>query len=287
LFACCALGQPQPPSPTARKTAQENQDQATPKAAEQESNERPITINIPGGTEIRIGEKKEARNGDEKQSSTDWWALPNTVLVTTFTGFLAWLAHRQRQAMTEQAGYMRDGLAETKRSADAAWLSAEALINSERAWVKVVDIINPSDVPSGFMFKFKNGGKTAAKLTGLVAKGEALLNHQSLPETPNYDGATHHPFTDKPGYETILIPEEHTGSLLNIPIPEGFATQAIRLGAIQVYAYGLLTYRDSFNRERKLQFGYIWIPGNLAVGLGYNLPPQWAQITLKEYNYHA
>ena len=60
------------------------------------------------------------------QSTTDWWSRASTILITLFTGALAWLAHRQHQAIKEQAEYMRDGLALTKQAAEAATVSANA-----------------------------------------------------------------------------------------------------------------------------------------------------------------
>jgi hypothetical protein len=67
----------------------------------------------------------------------------------------------QWRAMHKQANYMRDNLALTKQSADAAAANAQALINAERAWLDIYFVRDHADLCS---VRAKNHGRTPAHI---------------------------------------------------------------------------------------------------------------------------
>ena len=169
-------------------------------------------------------------------------------------------------------------------------IGAEVLINSERAWIMVTDILlqdGRHGFTLGFIFNLTNGGKTSARIRSLMVR--CHCSSGDLPGTPDYSLAKRHTFVDEPGYETLLIPGEKLSSPLRIEIEDGLdgnIFEGVSSGELQLYAYGLLTYIDAFERKRILQFGYVYGPERDAP-LGWKLPAQWAAIQLKEYNRHS
>jgi hypothetical protein len=124
LLGWLSNAQSQPPSPRPAKPAQENKNQPSPKQSESTTNQQP-SEDIPALTDKVITElarrnQQQTAGERKKETSIDWWGIFRDALLVIFTGALAVLANRQHQAMIQQADYMRDALAETKKSADAA-----------------------------------------------------------------------------------------------------------------------------------------------------------------------
>jgi hypothetical protein len=127
LSLAAVAQQSPPPSPTPAKAGQENQNQAAPKSSKTESDKHASADHASATAQpvpvVTTGNQPEPRKPPEKHPATDWgfiWSVINTGLLTFFSGALAWLAHRQHQAMKMQAIYMRGALKETKKAADAA-----------------------------------------------------------------------------------------------------------------------------------------------------------------------
>jgi hypothetical protein len=127
------------------------------------------------------------------------WSRINVGLLTLFNGLLALVGFLQWRSTKKQAGYMRDGLAETKRAADAARLSAdaatEAVANShitERAIVLIENVEATMGIPahglevaSVVIFTLKNFGRTipySVELDGALT-GIGNLPIEKLPPT--------------------------------------------------------------------------------------------------------
>jgi hypothetical protein len=152
----------------------------------------------------------------------------------------------------------------------------------------VSDIWTPEtrSAPDSFIFNITNGGRTAAKIRGLVVICHGLPSDERLPDIPDYRKASQHTFRSEPGYETLVIPGQQLSSRIRVPIDGVISDQLVREGDLRLYAYGLLTYLDAFGRQRELQFGFMYSPGEHGP-LGWELPPQWALIDLREYNRHS
>ena len=135
LAATVLFAQSQPPAPTPIEHIQEKQNDSYSKNdAAQKELAPPVRVSIPGPIHV-IGEDQRAK--DNQKSSTDWW-------IVFFTGLLAVVAVLQFLAMHRQANYMRDGLALTKQSSDAATESARiakaTLELSQRADISIEKI---------------------------------------------------------------------------------------------------------------------------------------------------
>jgi hypothetical protein len=149
MAAMYLLGQSQPPAPAPREAAQENQGKTAPKTNKSAPDDEPTKSTVVNSVTVVTGrDQQEPSNPSEGKTSTDWWALANTGLITIFTGVLAFLAYQQWQtlkghekAFLELAGYMRDGLEKTTIAANAARDSADVtavqLELTERPWLSI------------------------------------------------------------------------------------------------------------------------------------------------------
>ncbi len=77
------------------------------------------------------------------------------------------------------------GLYVTWRTARAALLNAEAVINAERPWLVVTWSSKP-DWPGSFLFGCKNRGNTPAKVVSMSAKYLFVDKPENLPVPPDY-----------------------------------------------------------------------------------------------------
>jgi hypothetical protein len=155
-----------------------------------------------------------------------------------------------------------------KMSAEAAKGAADALMNSERAWL-VVDP-DPRSEPqmydygagpaprNAFIFQVSNAGKTPARIVESAAKYITLSSLDDLPPRPDYG---------TPQRENdIVIPcqREAPGSRTGLVFLEPSSVLAPReWGAIQrqekfVYAYGRYKYLDASGRDFRTAFGFVY-----------------------------
>jgi hypothetical protein len=152
LLAATLFAQSQPPPPGPRKATQNNKAQATGEqtvAPKNQNNADHTSAAIDKLTsEIASWKKQQAATKDENDSSSGGWLMWSTIATAFATlaiaglGCFQWRAmHKQRIAMEQQAQYMRDGLALTEISANAAKLAADtakrALEVTERADILV------------------------------------------------------------------------------------------------------------------------------------------------------
>lgn len=275
------------PSPTPSKSAQEQQGQRATAMGEQQNVDKGTSL-ASDGTKGGVAKEGGSSYRGERSPHTDWWVIANTGLLTIFTGALAWLAHRQNQAMQTQAEYMRDALVETKKSADAAHASAEALINGERAWVKEQVFVGSSYIQgpgkaNQFCFDLVNEGKTVARLMSYRARFHLLPMNARLPQTPDYgiesDVVRSQPVSSV--YGRVLSPQAQNGM-----ITESCWSPQITIGIFEdiqqrratLFFYALIKYFDFVDRERELQFCYYYIPQNGEV------PAHWVLSGHPEYN---
>jgi len=132
-------------------------------------------------------------------------------LITIFTFALAWLAYKQwgalddqHKAMRDQADHMREGLVLTKQAADAAHLSAQAIIGAERPWVTIKWRRATSDT---YQFTALNEGRTPARIMSAFC-GDSF----ELPEIPEYgDSNVDHPILLLPDVDFFASEEATDG----------------------------------------------------------------------------
>src|SRR6185436_18778597 len=274
------------PTPAPAKAGQEPQNQTTPKGSEPNSNQQPTGNASSALTQPRsvatTGEQPKAGKPYKAQATADWgfiWNIFNTALLTSFTGALAWLAHRQHQAMKRQAVYMRGALKETKKAADAAILSANiakrALETLERADIMVTEVRldNPDDVEipqdtpvaalrwnTRISVVFKNVGRSKAKhLTHLCRL--RLVNHEDL----HHDWMTNSlPYELAPG-EPAIANLRAVGDRLQPHIID-----EINNGDKKLHLDCVVDYHDIFGNLHHAEVDGIYWPIKKAFQMGHS-----------------
>ena len=265
VTAIAAQSPPAPPSPT--ETSQEKQEVRRDESSPTQAENRPTpfaesTLNQ-ANTEPPTETRKTTDSEYRHKSSFDY----NALAVALFTGVLAFVACRQLQAMRQQAGYMREGLRETTKAADAALKSAEATTQSvalsernttvtTRAVVLLDNIVAmPISAQNEEYFKFnslimatlKNYGSTLAKsvkLTGEMKYPDGSFPFREMPETTVAPQGESHWIT------LSLDPQRKLSDVIEaINRKNNFFTFDIRV-----------TYTDAFENSYEYKVSGLYIP---------------------------
>jgi hypothetical protein len=183
--------------------------------------------------------------------------------------------HTQAEWMKTQAEYMaresvsmRRQTTLLRKSADAASLNAEILVNSERAWVQV-EVIGDADwvkEPGGstkiwFRPLLKNFGRTPATIESMVVRPHLLPRDESFPDPPLLPPEPDYvspqsAFTDKHAF----LPPVMGINPLAIAINDG-DFEAMKKREMFLYVYGKIIYRDISGEGRESRFcNLYWIP---------------------------
>jgi hypothetical protein len=253
------LAQSQPPSPTPRKTAQNNKRKADSKQGEASNNQNAtdkISTAIEKLTsEIASWKKQSSSTPQKNDTPADWWLKWSTILSAVATlgiavlAFFQWRAMRgHKEALDAMATNMRTGLTETTKAANAATKSADvaelALRVSQRADVlldnaSMLDSAgvtgSPIKADSYVNLGFKNFGNTRA----LNVCFKMRLEIPGVPEGDNPTG----PQVLGPG-DTQHIRFAPLGSFLVSSTADG-----IRLGTISLRFSGTVAYDDVFGNH--------------------------------------
>jgi hypothetical protein len=184
------------------------------------------------------------------------------LVIVGILGVLA--ALRTLTAIQRQAEIMERQTKSTQDAAEAAKINAEALINSERAWV----FVEKAEVRSSAR-KFqvldvfptiKNHGKTVARINHIYSTMTILQIDEDLPREPVYRHGQRFNFSLYPNGESqpigIAIGAEDFGS--------------IRSRMFKLWLYGKIEYLDFQGRERTSGFCLIYYPA----GTGDNPIPE-------------
>lgn len=196
-----AQSPPPPPAPT--KPSQEQQDDRALNSRKTEDAKSPAPTPVATVNQATASptEKQAQRQGGVKRKDAAVnWSLVNTVLLTAFNLLLVVVGFLQWNSMRNQAAHMREGLAETKRAANAADTSAtaatEAVENAknalrvtERALVKIESVILRGDATrfeesTAVHIKLKNFGRTVAYSVIVTGSLESEGKRKELSETP-------------------------------------------------------------------------------------------------------
>jgi hypothetical protein len=190
---------------------------------------------------------------------------------------------RQGQERKEQHDESAAQMKIARDAADAARTSADAVLNSERAWVTVKPYHwspelratwQPGDdpVPSGempaevplFSAQLCNSGKTPAQIDEVAVRYLYVKQSLSvLPEVPE-----HGIFSPQNGY--LLVPNDNDFvvqvRLRHFDDPEQCLLKRAEIDALRgsgdrrnfLYAFGLVRYRDAYGKKRETGFGYVY-----------------------------
>ncbi len=164
--------------------------------------------------------------------------------------------------MEKQTEILADSVAAAQKSADAAEISAQAIVNAERAWL-VESIQFVGDIPA----RPVGGGVITARVTiKNIGKQPALLKfvqlsfhsvEGALPQTPEYPGTQYFP----DGFMVAPGEEKHLRALLQEGSFDCKAVERIRgldnARPLKLYIYGKVAYM-SMGRLGINQFCYEW-----------------------------
>jgi hypothetical protein len=163
-------------------------------------------------------------------------------------------------------------------SAEAARMSAEALIAAERGWL----LLTPTDWNhklrtfgpamktqfQKFPIAIKNVGKTPVRIKAFSMRYVVLDNLSELPDTPNYSAPKLYDgflLVPQDSYAETVVLEGYEATQL------GDLAQSLEFGKKHLYAYGYVQYVDDFNRDRETRAGfayeYFWVSGALHPNL--------------------
>jgi hypothetical protein len=259
VLASIVFAQSQPPSPSPTKAGEAYKNKATPEEPKAEAGNQPASPSSADSskrspdTATKDQQLPTAQSSDKAPS--DRWSKASTILITLFTGALAWLALLQWRAMQKQATYMRDALTETAKAADAAKDSAKAaqdsLVLTKPPKIKVRRIYLDDDtkVTGTGTFHVVNIGGTKATVTEI--RIDARVFSDPLPMK--------HPFEDSfhEGLQMLLSPGESFTHPFNIEGGDDYQAHSnLRQNkpAEAFYVFGRITYRDDVGICRRTYF---------------------------------
>jgi len=153
--------QSQPPTPTSTPDRQDQQGQGGREGDPASRVNQPPQSNTPAADQSpadgNAAERREQGNEAEDQTPAQWWTLTPAVIsaisaaVSAIFAVLIWIVYRgQWQTMALQAHYMRDGMVETAKAANAARRGANAQRQQLRLlYAPCIDLRNPRSVMLG------------------------------------------------------------------------------------------------------------------------------------------
>jgi hypothetical protein len=225
------------------------------------SHDMESTISDNGNAEHK---KASAETGYQHDCKRQFWGVDNDPIVTytrwlmIFTGALA-ISTIGLWVVTFFAGK------DTKKAAESAQKSAEALPLIERAWVfiPVVEWANKSDkvlsgdgtgesIVSAYVF---NAGKTPAIITILYAK--AIVT-ETYPSLKNVHELSNIPMED--GFIIKADEKKWRRIKAKIHISTTQWTEIEQSTSLKLLCYGRIKYKDIFSRTHETGFCWEWTP---------------------------
>lgn len=210
------------------------------------------------------------------------WGANVLLAVVGFAGIN--LCYSLLRKIERQTAYAEAAADAAATSAQAALLSAQAFIHSERPWILIT--VEPSrSIENSFTVVATNRGRTPARIVASADEAIIAIVETQLPIPPEYDGHRQSaPFTP-----IILLPGEFTAikSFCREDV-KGLCDSEERFRRIEtweekIYLYGKVEYRDLIAPDGSQMHETNWccwyIHGRQNSGLVIAGPP--------EYNSHA
>jgi hypothetical protein len=141
----------------------------------------------------------------------------------------------------------------------------------ERAWIAVAsnnypDVLNHPQALDGsglYIFKFKNHGRTPARLSSSKARFHLINKIGELPTVPDYGDQQSTISNPIPQDGRIIVPGEEFTVAADFegteekPGLSAIDTRAWRDGNLKLVCYGCIKYRDAFARNHQTRFCYV------------------------------
>jgi hypothetical protein len=174
--------------------------------------------------------------------------------------------HHQAVQVREQTKILNESAETAKQAAEAALLNAQAVIDSERAWLLLKDHSAPdkeekilgapySDSFYRCPIVLKNVGKTPAKLISARAEIQIADSNKGPRELAVFDGSVE-------GFVPEIIPQGETMPFLARSSRKITAQEQAEFGAGKRFFWlcGSVRYEDIFRQERshETKFCYLW-----------------------------
>jgi len=171
------------------------------------------------------------------------WAAQLVLVIVGYAGILLGLSLLKK--IERQGRYTEAAVDAAASSAQAALLNAQAVIDSERAWILIT--VEPSrSMENSFTVMATNRGRTPARILETMERHRITVDERRLPATPDYSSEERSaPFTP-----TILLPGEFTAiKPFCREDVKGLCDSEERFKRIEtweekVFLYGKVLYRD-------------------------------------------
>lgn len=194
--------------------------------------------------------------------------LAIAVLTLIYVG-VSWFTLRKIGRQVESA----------EKAADAAKLTAEAVINAERAWmIMCLGTGEPMEIAGTLRFRgdMRNVGETPAIIIGAQHDFKMLEEGECLPDRPPYLDKSSEPMNDP------LAPKTG-GTPIYWTVGKGTRDQII-MELVTFYVFGQIVYRDVFGQARETRYCFRYYAkkqnsADLHLGFFSEGPPEYQKIT--------
>jgi hypothetical protein len=147
------------------------------------------------------------------------WAANLVLVLLGYVGIM--MAVSLLKKIARQTAYAEAAADAAATSAQAALLSAQAVIHSERPWILIT--VEPSrSIENSFTVMATNRGRTPARIIETTDRDKIVIDEKRLPGAPEYK----HVERSAPFTPIILLPGEFTAIK---PIQQGRCEKALRL----------------------------------------------------------
>jgi len=198
----------------------------------------------------------------------DWLVLGCSLVLAVIGICGVFVAVSTLKKIERQTKATEDAATAAKDSAEAARLNAQAVINSERAWIVIKSTMDGYVPNAADTFEYKwvirNTGNTPARIMETQCRYDLVraIVLTSLPPEPQYPAPiVLNGFLLPPGdsadYLTYLVSSSTSEVVTRLEEGE---LNTIRSGIYNLRVFGYVKYLDAFEKERESRFCeyYVW-----------------------------
>jgi hypothetical protein len=243
------LGGPQSPKQTVSVPTQVDSQATTPSrpTAQNSEQKKQLPIVSDEGEVSSQGQDNSNRKPDENESRPPFWvdevAAYSTLAIAFFT--LVTIAVFLYQT-------------KTTRDVERAWVSASlAKVPEQLDWVTLPPFGNWK-----IRYSYKNSGRTPARVESILATFKCVPKLADMPEEPDYGACT--TIQEIPAKGWLIVPEDTFPMNITYVGKDGpnkmtqAEIDAVRKGEAILICYGIVKYRDAFNRSHETRFCHIY-----------------------------
>lgn len=264
LLAVLIFAQQPAKAPESSRAAESNNADSASRTQKTNGNRQQTAQAEPASHNNATDVSNQTATGSQKVSEEDratqrkliWFTgvLAGVGVLQLFVMFLTWLVYRrQATIMTRQT--------ETTRDTERAWVIANPVDNapvigfvpSEGAGNLELHLVGVGQ-RNVVSFSFKSTGNTPARLVEMATFYRKVDRLEDIPKEPNYG-------------ERVLLNDLPlvTGDSIGVvqflepsPILPKAEADALRRQEAFLYAFGILVYRDVYNRLHETRFGFVY-----------------------------